>query len=1054
MVRRENPELWARGKELMKQTPLWDEVVNDPAYTDIRDDEDAVASEVHSRLTGKRGADVMQEMINRAKAKGAMETAEAVSLVERLKRWLGDMFRSLRATLGKWSKKELDGLTLEDFNNMTLRDLAEGVNPKSGEKNLVAVHNISEKNLMKALDLGGFPMPSVAITKAGTGHTGFGEISLVFGKESVNPSDRRNKVYSGDAWTPTFPETGYKLNESKTLEIYNRANNAGRLPFLRAVDFHPDNYERKISDDKGSLMNAFREDYGAKQLFLSEHGNAVESFETREVEKYTAEETGLFEKMLEQIGVERLRNESVEELFAELSQLIGAHIGTDLSSKKPFVAASIVKNAVRKALDYADTGNLKTEKDLEATRAKIDERINPDKYKAWLEDMFADIVEKKGIRNERDMFPPSGESRRWESLYDAVTLDNVVKAMRRQADKGGTGFFGGSIFGAAHRELKNMEDIRREAAARIRSVSDEEIETAKKRVEERLGSISLPSVEGNFSATMDFVENVREAVVKSHTAEGIYRYLSDIYPDMTMDVAKEISDIVGEIQKMSTRYLEAKPQRAVTPEEVRLAVVPEGTPAEIVKRLESHGIAVRTYERGNEHERNAIISRETSERGLRFHAAMSRGRGDFDALRERAVSERGIVMPGLNEAEVRVVEVPRHDFAGDKPLAQARKWAKEHLVGEHTLIDSEGREVPYNISGRALGKYLSQSAIDKSENLGAHLAVLKKLPEVISASIEAEIHPDYNKDENGVRKPENGFNDEKLIHRFYGAVDIGGKTHRVKTTIEESRDSKLETVPHSFEVTEIELLPEDNSSIRMEPTVSPKKTGVPHRTAKLLQGVEKSYDPGKKLLDESEIAYREDNLTNEVTAFTERFNSSPITIVHGAADIERDGLSPHSVKSLKEFMESGECPAAYCMENKKIYIFADAFEKSGNALTTLYHENIHACINSLSDYPDAQLRSLAEALTSQDRVLAGLYEEIAGEYDVSDVDEEFIAYFLPCKFVNPKKFARLYNSLGESERELVDSIVNQIENTNANEYIHNEEVRGVLPGRNGRQSEN
>ncbi|MDE5629766.1 MAG: hypothetical protein K2I69_09440 [Muribaculaceae bacterium] len=878
MVRRENPELWARGKELMKQTPLWDEVVNDPAYADIRDDEDAVASEVHSRLTGKRGAEVMQEMINRAKAKGAMETAEAVSLVERLKRWLGDMFRGLRATLGKWSKKELDGLTLEDFNNMTLRDLAEGVNPKSGEKNLVAVHNISEENLVKALDLGGFPMPSIAITKAGTGHTGFGEISLVFGKESVNPADRRNKVYSGDAWTPTFPETGYKLNEAKTARIYDRANNAGRLPFLRAVDFHPDNYGRKISDDRRSLMDAFREDYGAKQLFLSEHGNAVESFETREVEKYTAEETGLFEKMLEQIGVERLRNESVEELFAELSQLIGAHTGTDLSSKKPFVAASIVKNAVRKALDYADTGNLKTEKDLEATRAKIDERLNPDEYEAWLEEMFADIVEKKGIRNERDMFTPSGESRRWESLYDAVTLDNVVKAMRRQADKGGTGFFGGSIFGAAHRELKNMEDIRREAAARIRSVSDEEIETAKKRVEERLGSISLPSVEGNFSATMDFVENVREAVVKSHTAEGIYRYLSDIYPDMTMEVAKEISDIVGEIQQMSTRYLEAKPQRAVTPEEVRLAVVPEGTPAEIVKRLESHGIAVRTYERGNEHERNAIISRETSERDLRFHAAMSRGRGDFDALRERAVSERGIVMPGLNEAEVRVVEVPRHDFAGTgkEALQAAEKWGKENITGMHTAFDSEGNAFEYSISNDAVEKYVSRSATAKSENIGVHLAVLKKLPEVISESIEAEIHPDYKKF-GGKRAASGEINAESLVHRFYGAVIIEDKSYRVKTTMREFSDENMSTVAHSYEVTEIELLeaPSDNTIGTAEPLAMTSNSSIP--AAKLLQGVEKSYDPGKKLLDESEIAYREDNLTNSGAGGT------------GVRDIRREG---------------------------------------------------------------------------------------------------------------------------------------------------------------------
>lgn len=238
----------------------------------------------------------------------------------------------------------------------------------------------------------------------------------------------------------------------------------------------------------------------------------------------------------------------------------------------------------------------------------------------------------------------------------------------------------------------------------------------------------------------------------------------------------------------------------------------------------------------------------------RFHAAMSRGREAFDALRDRAVAERGIVMPGLNETEVRVVEVPRHDFEGDKPIAQARKWAKENIVGEHTLTDSSGREVPYAISGRAIDKYLSSSAIDKSDNLGVHLSVLTKLPEVISESIEAEIHPDYNKGDDGMRRPENGYEADKLIHRFYGIVDIDGEDYRVKTTIIESRDNKVVTLPHSFEVTEIELLPKDNSSNKMEPTVSPKDSGVPHRTANLLKGVEKSYDAGVKLLETSEKA--------------------------------------------------------------------------------------------------------------------------------------------------------------------------------------------------------
>lgn len=266
--------------------------------------------------------------------------------------------------------------------------------------------------------------------------------------------------------------------------------------------------------------------------------------------------------------------------------------------------------------------------------------------------------------------------------------------------------------------------------------------------------------------------------------------------------------------------------------------------------------------------RSAIISRETAERGLRLHAAMARGREAFDALRDRVVAERGIVMPGLNEKVVRVVEVPRHDFAGNgkEALQAAEKWAKENIVGTHTALDSRGDEFGYTISGDAVEKYVSRSATGKSANIGVHLAALKKLPEIIKESIEAEVHPDYDK-LNGIRNAENITNPETLIHRFYGAANVDGTIYRVKTTMREYRDKNRSPLAHSYEITQIELLeaPSDgvinnsgeplamtSNSSNVEPTVSPKDSGAPHRIANLLKGVEKSYDPGKKLLEESE----------------------------------------------------------------------------------------------------------------------------------------------------------------------------------------------------------
>ena len=207
MVQRENPELWERGKELMKETPLWDEVKDDPAYSDIRDDEDAIASEVHSRLTGERGAEILDGMIKEAHEHGAFEEAEAVSLVARLRRWLREMFAGLKKTLGRWTKKDLRGLTADDFVGMTLRDLAEGINPNHGDKELVTLHNISESKLRKAIKAGGLTNPSMAVVKAGkNSHDGYGAITLVaHGAMADKRTGRNAGTWAGDAWTPTYP---------------------------------------------------------------------------------------------------------------------------------------------------------------------------------------------------------------------------------------------------------------------------------------------------------------------------------------------------------------------------------------------------------------------------------------------------------------------------------------------------------------------------------------------------------------------------------------------------------------------------------------------------------------------------------------------------------------------------------------------------------------------------------------------------------------------------------------------------------------------------------
>ena len=78
--------------------------------------------------------------------------------------------------------------------------------PVEKQRDLIAVHNLDETKLEDALELGGLPGISVAVTQKDIGHSDFGNISLVFGKDSIDPQkNSKNHVYSRDAYTTRRP---------------------------------------------------------------------------------------------------------------------------------------------------------------------------------------------------------------------------------------------------------------------------------------------------------------------------------------------------------------------------------------------------------------------------------------------------------------------------------------------------------------------------------------------------------------------------------------------------------------------------------------------------------------------------------------------------------------------------------------------------------------------------------------------------------------------------------------------------------------------------------
>ena len=643
-LRKVNPKEWVNVVELMKGCKeVWEQVTKE--YPELETD-DEIAEEVLAHYSGKRGAERLRAEAAKAAdgAKSDLEKDKVKSAFSRLKDAIKKAWKHIAEDI-----LHIHFTTAEEVADKVMYDLLNKVNPnrfnlsKSVEegKDLIAVHNLTEDKLKQSLELGGFPMPSIAITKSSMGHAEYGDISLLFGKDTINPSDSRNKVYSGDAWTPTFPHVSYKLDEKKLRDIYSRALKAGNLPFFDSARLHPENLKDRVDgNDSAKIIESGKKDYGMKQMFLSEKGNPVKGYVQKTVDKYSPERVELLQEILDKIGVEGLRNGKYED---ELKQIVGSYRHVDLDSVKPFFAKLAMQSALRDAIDFAENGNKKVENDVEATQKEIDSRIAPKEYDQWLHDMLEGITEKKGIRNNTDPYTRSGDRLKWERLYDAVTLDNVLKAMKAQPAKSG-GFFN-SIFGASAKELSNLNEVREEAKRRIKSVPEEEFKAEKDKILSRLEKISLPSVErsNSISGAMDFVENVKDAVVHSHTPRGIYKYLSDIYPDMTIDVANEIADVVKDIQSMSTRYLEAKPYRAVGFDEVRAAVVPSDTEAKIVQQLKDKGIPVYTYEKGNAEERRQVVNDAAQEQSVKFHKA------EFGNSKKAAENEVEAVNKRFNE---------------------------------------------------------------------------------------------------------------------------------------------------------------------------------------------------------------------------------------------------------------------------------------------------------------------------------------------------------------------------------------------------------------------
>lgn len=168
----------------------------------------------------------------------------------------------------------------------------------SNNKTLIAQHNTSEEKLLEALDLGALPVPSIAITKYQNPVLKYGDITLLFNKDTINPTDRRNVTYNSDIYSTRKPQIAYTLNRTKAKVFENIAKQNGiSLSYIYMIEEYIQN-------------NDFTR---AKEIIQYELERSNDNVSAQEVEN-------LFASAMEMIDQKRIMKDGVDPYYSDGSR--------------------------------------------------------------------------------------------------------------------------------------------------------------------------------------------------------------------------------------------------------------------------------------------------------------------------------------------------------------------------------------------------------------------------------------------------------------------------------------------------------------------------------------------------------------------------------------------------------------------------------------------------------------------------------------------------------------------------------------------------------------
>lgn len=586
------------------------------------------------------------------------------------------------------------------------------------DKDLVATHNISSQNLMNLIndfDGAGLPVPSIAIEKADSVHDNFGDVTLLFNKDTIDPQNNsKNNVYSRDAWTSTFPEVEVKIKDEELQKISERVhlNEA----YLESNMFN--------TSDKERIKKNFFNDLNVRKAFLKEQNIEVTPvaydkeprfpmFTNIGVKKFLRKNNCSFDKLVNDIDFRnKLLNDyydscTIKSLANKNIQRVNKILDNCAKSKETY---NSYKAEFEYAIEYAK-GNVQKEINNFSYNDGVVNAIKEHKeeFKKYIEQILSEDVfgEKYIVRDDVDPYDDEGNLKSFDETHYIYNIDNVVKAMKVGKSAVGNSLLGGMEYTKtiSAQNLNSIDEIKSNEH-KLQELSPEEIETQKENVSNLLAPI-IREIADSDKYNNDFInasENIVDAFKAYNTIDGVYKYLKQYYSNLKKSSVNKLFKARDEIAKMPVRYFEAKPHRVVGFDEVMAAVIPAEADEKLKTALKKMNIPM--YEYADESQRadaaRKAINTEYEDKSGTIHDTLKfsiddeyydwlvndDGKSVFDAVKDEKNPDRRISI--------------LYHYAG-KTAEHGMRVGKDIRIGQsgmHRLVCNVLQEYGVNLNGK------------------------------------------------------------------------------------------------------------------------------------------------------------------------------------------------------------------------------------------------------------------------------------------------------------------------------------------------------------------